>query len=240
MVGCDGDHVMIQCDKLLGLGLAERRDILEKSGLCMFCLKHSDEFECYGRGGLSKPRCTRSGCDGEHTPNVHMLMGEDDAKVSLVAGSEGEEGLETRDEHEDECGHEGEYEWEYEWEYEEGGLWVGTVSAAEVLEWGREAPVTTDALASALSNGQSEEREASELNEEGSDFQVDGEPEEEAAGDGWWDLGAGSPDLEDAGISTVQIEPLRCLPRKMPRPGHPTAAGEQWTRKKQEAAADQQ
>ncbi len=61
---------MIQCDKLLGLGLAERRDVLEKSGLCMFCLRHSAEFECYGRGGLSKPRCTRSGCDREHTPNV--------------------------------------------------------------------------------------------------------------------------------------------------------------------------
>ncbi len=90
---------MIQCDKLLGLGLAERRDVLEKSGLCMFCLRHSAEFECYGRGGLSKPRCTRSGCDGEHTPNVHRLMGEDDAKVSLVAGNEGEEGFEARDEY---------------------------------------------------------------------------------------------------------------------------------------------
>ncbi len=78
------------------------------------------------------------------------------------------------------------------------------------------------------------------MNEEGGDFQVDGDPEEEAAGDGWWDLGAGSPDLEDAGVSTVQVEPFRCLPRETPRPGHPTAAGEQRTRKKQETAADQQ
>jgi hypothetical protein len=46
---------MIQCDKLLGLGLAERRDVLEKSGLCTFCLKHSAEFECYGRGGCPNP-----------------------------------------------------------------------------------------------------------------------------------------------------------------------------------------
>ncbi len=227
---------MIQCDKLLALGLAERRDVLKKSGLCMFCLKHSAEFECYGRGGLSKPRCTRSGCDGEHTPNVHMLMGGDDAKVSLVAGSEGEEGLEAGDEHEDECDHEG----EYEWEYEDGGLWVGTISAAEVLEWGREAPVTTDALAPALSEGQSEEGEASELNERGSDFQVDGEPEEETVGDGWWDLRVESPDLEDARVSTLQAEPFHCLPRKTPRPGHPTAAGEQWARKRQGAASDQQ
>ncbi len=38
LIGCDGDHVMLQCEKLMGLGLAERRDVLEKSGLCMFCL----------------------------------------------------------------------------------------------------------------------------------------------------------------------------------------------------------
>ncbi len=85
MIGCDGNHMMLQCEKLLGLGLAERRDALEKSGLCMFCLKHSAELECYGKGGLSKPRCTRTGCNGEHTPNVHMLMGEDNAGVNLIA-----------------------------------------------------------------------------------------------------------------------------------------------------------
>jgi hypothetical protein len=62
LIGCDGNHMMLQCEKLLGLGLAERRDTLEKSGLCMFCLKHSAELECYGKGGLSKPRCTCTGC----------------------------------------------------------------------------------------------------------------------------------------------------------------------------------
>ncbi len=46
LIGCVGDHVMVQCDKLLSLGLAGRRDVLEKSGLCMFCLRHSAEFEC--------------------------------------------------------------------------------------------------------------------------------------------------------------------------------------------------
>jgi hypothetical protein len=40
LIGCDGDHVMLQCDKLLSLGLAERKDVLERSGLCTFCLKH--------------------------------------------------------------------------------------------------------------------------------------------------------------------------------------------------------
>jgi hypothetical protein len=75
LIGCDGDHVLLQCNKLLGMKLSERKEVLEKSGLCLFCLKHAAELECYGRGGLSKPRCTQAGCDGEHTPSVHELMG---------------------------------------------------------------------------------------------------------------------------------------------------------------------
>ncbi len=144
LIGCDGNHMMLQCEKLLNLGLAERRDALEKSGLCMFCLKHSAELECYGKGGLSKPRCTRTGCDSEHTPNVHMLMGEDNAGVNLIAGDE--DGEETEDENE--------AEGEYEWEYEEGGWWVGTVGVTEVLGWAEEAPYTADGLASAQGGGQ--------------------------------------------------------------------------------------
>jgi hypothetical protein len=68
LIGCDGEHVLLQCSKLLGMKLSERKEVLEKSGLCLFCLKHTAELECYGRGGLSKPRCVRAGCDGEHTP----------------------------------------------------------------------------------------------------------------------------------------------------------------------------
>jgi hypothetical protein len=222
---------MIQCDKLLALGLAERGDILEKSGLCMFCLKHSAEFECYGRGGLSKPRCTRSGCDGEHTPNLLMLMSGSDAKVSLIAGSEDEEGLEVGDEYGDEC--------EYEWEYEDGGLWVGTVSAAEDLEGGGEDPAMADIRALAPGEGQLEEEEAEESNERESDFQVDGGAEEEAAGGGWWDLRPESPDLEDAGVNTLLAGIPHCLPHGLPRSRHPTTGG-QWARERQEAAADQQ
>jgi hypothetical protein len=221
---------MIQCDKLLGLGLAERRDVLEKSGLCMFCLKHSAEFECYGRGGLSKPRCTRRGCDGEHTPNVHRLMGEDDVKVSLVAGNEDEEGFEA----EYECEH------EYKWEYEDGGLWVGMVGAVEVLERGEETPVTTDAPAAGYNESRPGERETSEPNEGKSGFQVEGVLAEEAADDGWWDLRMGSPVPEDTGVSTVQAEASQCPPSEASRPGPPTTAKEQWARKKQESAIDQQ
>jgi hypothetical protein len=109
LIGCDGDHVLLQCNKLLGMKLSKRKEVLEKSGLCMFCLKHAAELACYGRGGLSKPRCTQAGCDGEHTPNVHELMGEESVGVNLVA--------------EDEYESEEDEEW-----------WVGTVRMEEVRE----------------------------------------------------------------------------------------------------------
>ncbi len=102
LIGCNGDHVMLQCEKLMSLGLAERREVLEKSGLCMFCLKHAAELECYGRGGLSKPRCTQAGCDGEHMPGVHKLMGEDSAGVNIIAEYKSEDEDEVREEDKDE------------------------------------------------------------------------------------------------------------------------------------------
>jgi hypothetical protein len=116
LIGCDGNHVLLQCDKLMSMGLGERREVLEKSGLCMFCLKHAAELECYGRGGLSKPRCTQAGCDGEHTPGMHKLMGEESIGVNLVAENESKP-EENEDEDEDE-----------EW-------WVGTIGAVDA--WGQ-------------------------------------------------------------------------------------------------------
>jgi hypothetical protein len=60
---------------------------------------------------MSKPRCTQSGCDGEHTPSVHKLMGEEHVGVNLVAEDKSEAG---EDEDEDE------------------GWWVGTVGMMEM------------------------------------------------------------------------------------------------------------
>jgi hypothetical protein len=85
LIGCDGDHVLLQCTKLLGLDLNERNEILKKSGLCLYCLKHAAEVECYGQGGFSKPKCMQAGCDGEHAVSVHKLLGEESAGVNLVA-----------------------------------------------------------------------------------------------------------------------------------------------------------
>jgi hypothetical protein len=124
LIGCNGDHVMLQCENLMSLVLAEWKEVLEKSGLCMFCLEHAAELECYGRGGLSKPRCMQPGCDGEHTPGVHKLMGEESAGVNIIA--------EDRDEEEDEDEDEG--------ECEDEGWWVGTVGVMEVPDWAGETP----------------------------------------------------------------------------------------------------
>ncbi len=131
LIGCNGEHVMLQCEKLMSLGLAERREVLEKSGLCMFCLKHAAQLECYGRGGLS--RCTQPGCDGEHTPGVHKLMGEESAGVNLIAEDGGEE------EDEDEAGEEDEDE----------GWWVGTVGVMETLDWAEETSRSVPSLGQA-------------------------------------------------------------------------------------------
>ncbi len=121
LIGCDGDHVMLQCKKLMNLGLSERKEVLEKSGLCTFCLKHAAEFECFGRGGMSKPRCTQSGCDGEHTPSVHKLMGEEHVGVNLVAEDEIEaEGDEDEDKD------------EYQDQDDDEGWWLGKVGMMEV------------------------------------------------------------------------------------------------------------
>jgi hypothetical protein len=108
----------------MSMRLGERKEVLEKSRLCMFCLKHAAELECYGRGGLSKPRCTQAGSDGEHTPGVHKLMGEESAGVNLVAEDESE--LEE-DEGEDE---------DEKW-------WVGTIGVAEVQDQEEETHLTT-------------------------------------------------------------------------------------------------
>jgi hypothetical protein len=225
LIGYDGNHRMLQCEKLLNLGLAERRDALQKSGLCMFCLKHSAELECYGKGGLSKPRCTRTGCDGEHTPNVHMLMGEDNARVNLIA--EGEDGGET----EGECEAEG----EYEWEYKDGGWWVGTVGVVEAPGWAGEASGTTDG-----STLNQEEVKDDNWVERGSEFQVNEYPEEEMTEDECWDLEPGCLGLEEEGAEVPQDGRAQHPLHGLIRSARPATAGQQKLRKRPKMTADQQ
>jgi hypothetical protein len=55
--GCEGDHLVIRCGKLRQLSLSERRKALEASGLCMLCLRHPADVECFDQGGHTKPAC---------------------------------------------------------------------------------------------------------------------------------------------------------------------------------------
>jgi hypothetical protein len=80
--------MVLQCTRLQKLDLNERRKVLEESGLCMYCLSHAAELECYGPGGTSNPRFQRPGCGGEHSTGAHALLGEVDASVNLVAGED--------------------------------------------------------------------------------------------------------------------------------------------------------
>ncbi len=122
LIGCDGNHVILRCEKLHGMKLAERREVVEKSGLCTFCLRHGAELECYAKGGLPNPKCARLGCNGEHVTLLHDLLGEADAAVNLVAGGDGEAAYDFED------GHRYQYEWDCD------GPWVGTVGAVGIPE----------------------------------------------------------------------------------------------------------
>ncbi len=186
LIGCDGDHVMLQCEKLISLGLSERKEVVEKSGLCTFCLKHAAELDCYGRGGMSKPRCTQPGCDGEHTPSVHKLMGEENAGVNLVAEDEGgtdEDGGEDEDKDEDE------------------GWWVGTIGAMEVPDQEGE---TLEKMV------KSEPVKEDHRSSEEDDFWLEMQPEyslddcssDEPTEDEWWNPGPTQPYSVEDGART--------------------------------------
>jgi hypothetical protein len=86
--GCGGDHLVLQCDRLRELSLSGRRRALEASGLCMYCLKHPADLECFDRGGRMKPACPQPGCEGKHAAGVHELLGGVDGSVNLVAAED--------------------------------------------------------------------------------------------------------------------------------------------------------
>ncbi len=81
---------MLQCSRLLELSVNERKRAFEASGLCMYCLKHPADLECFGRGGHMKPKCAQPGCGGKHAAGVHELLGGKDASINLVAGEDHE------------------------------------------------------------------------------------------------------------------------------------------------------
>jgi hypothetical protein len=239
LIGCDGNHVMLQCEKLLSLGSTERREVMERSGLCTFCLKHSAELECYGRGGLSKPKCTRPGCDGEHTPGVHSLMGKDDAEVNLVAGDGDEAGEEGEAVGEYEYEYEDEHEDRYEYECEYEGLWVGTIGATEMPERTNGSSGITAVRGPAQGDDQAKMKGGDRI-EQDHDFQVGECSEGEMAGDEQWELETDHPGCRAEGTRDPPHGPSRHLPGGRAWLPHVADADRPRVRGRSRAAPDRQ
>jgi hypothetical protein len=236
--------------------LAERREVVEKSGLCTFCLRHAAELECYAKGGLSKPKCTRLGCDGEHASGLHALMGEADAEVNLVAGDEGEAVSDYESEH----------DYQYRWECE--GLWVGTLEATEVPRETNESADTTTGREMALCDDSIKEEEEMDQREYGSlwvgtigAIEVSGEAdksagitadrgptqgndpvgmEEETIGDEQWDLETGQSNGRADGSRDPQHGSSHRLCGGQARPPRPMETGQPKLKTKSGATVDQQ
>ncbi len=166
---------------------------------------------------------------------MHMLMGEDNAEVNLIAGDEDREEYEVEHEARDEHKVDG----KYEWEYEDGGWWVGTVGAVEVLEGAEEASHTANVSVSTLDGGPDGVR-GDDQAKQGSEFQVNESPEEEPAEDGWWDLELECPSLEEGETGAPQAGLPHHFSYDAMRPDHPVATGQQRPRKRLKAIADRQ
>jgi hypothetical protein len=82
--GCEGDNLVLRCSKLRELSPLDRKKALEARRLCMFCLRHPANAECFDQRGRLKLACTQPGCKGKHAAGVHDLLGGVEASVSLV------------------------------------------------------------------------------------------------------------------------------------------------------------
>ncbi len=215
LIKCEGDHGLLQCSKLLSMGLDERKEVLERSGLCLFCLKHAAELECYGQGGLSKPRCTQAGCNGENTPSVHRLVARESAGVNVLAGMES-------DEDEDE-----------EW-------WVGTVGTEESWEDEEE---TSERVEEPESEGEAHSSTISRTG--GSESELEDELEHPPGGhlaegpdkSGWWNPGTpGAASVDVSGRPRKgQLSHPKGVKRRRPRKKEEWTRDQEWERVRQDA-----
>jgi hypothetical protein len=164
---------------------------------------------------------------------VHMLMGEDNAGVNLIAGDEDKEEAEAEYEVEYEVENEHEDEGEYEWEYKDGGGWVRTVGAVEVLEWTEEASHIANVSAPTPDGSPDRVGGDDQAKQEG-EFQVNESPE-----DGWWDLELECPSLEEEEAGVPQDGLPHHFSYDTTRLDHPVATGQQRPRKGPQATADQ-
>jgi hypothetical protein len=83
---------------LQNLDVETKKNALDESKLCTFCLKHAAGSECYDRGLVSKPACQIPECERQHSERLHKMMASLNASVNTVEYCEGNrEGWRTPD-----------------------------------------------------------------------------------------------------------------------------------------------
>jgi hypothetical protein len=68
LIGCDGDHVMLQCDKLMSLGLGERREVLEKADCTCSALNMQQNWSAMDKEACPSLGARRLGVTGSTPP----------------------------------------------------------------------------------------------------------------------------------------------------------------------------
>jgi hypothetical protein len=68
LIGCDGDHVMLQCDKLLSLGLAERKDVLRGVGCAHSASSTRPSLNATAKEAYPSPGAHAAGVTGSTHP----------------------------------------------------------------------------------------------------------------------------------------------------------------------------
>jgi hypothetical protein len=67
-----------------GPGVETKKKALLGSGLCYFCMRHSAEQKCFGRGTSMKPACDIKECCSQHARELHKTFA-DEATATAVS-----------------------------------------------------------------------------------------------------------------------------------------------------------
>jgi hypothetical protein len=72
--GCTEDHAAAACKEFRGLNVETRKKALDNSEFCTFCLRHSADSECYGKGLGLKPTYWIPECMRQHAEKLQEMM----------------------------------------------------------------------------------------------------------------------------------------------------------------------
>jgi hypothetical protein len=71
---CKEAHLLEKCDQFKKLAPEQRVVKANELQLCLVCLRHAVDRECYAKGKADYSGCSRSGCGMEHHPLLHWAL----------------------------------------------------------------------------------------------------------------------------------------------------------------------